>query len=100
MKKIIQAPAKGQVITAQFLGEVAGAINSGIQGPEQEQRGLEDGITPTQTQKWVGVSYETTTVRVSDPEDEDVFVDVERFTSITFRTPHGFVELVIPDIDA
>lgn len=52
-----------------------------------------------QIETWDEVFRGTETVRVTNPEDSEQYVDVERVTGITFRRPDGVLVLLRLDND-
>lgn len=89
---------RGDTITADpFLNSIVRAVN-GAQGrfsaPNQVAAPVEfSTIAPTEI--WREVTRTTATERVFDPNDETVFVDVLRITSVGMRRPDGTVVLLV-----
>lgn len=101
---VLNPPGKGQIITAQFLGQVAGDINdlkTHVGAPSQEG-GAPVTVDPNDPQlpaqpaeTWSEIERTTDTTRVEDPSDSSVYVDVEYATSITMARPDGSVVLLV-----
>lgn len=80
---MLRAPTvrTGQRLTADLWNELARAVNSGLAAP----RDLTRGVTADEVSNVVLQGVEKTVVaeRVYDPNDETVYVDVDRYTSHT-----------------
>lgn len=105
---------KGQVITARFLNKVVDDVNRLNQFVKpRDQRGVapdakadpdeNETVEGISSEVWIELSRQTDTVRITDPDDEDTYVDVQRISNITFGRPFGKggVTLVFnnPDIE-
>lgn len=92
---IVEPFQKGRVIRAKQLNVLVREVNANteaIRGPQQLNQGLPDGTV--ELQQTVGVYRETerveTTVRVTNPEDSEQYVDVARMDEVQFN---GFIEI-------
>ena len=110
MTQKIRRAAQGQVLTANHYNQVVDGANLAIDvlGPPRSLRlssadstdveldpdgnGIIDGIGTIQ---YTETDRETTTVRVEDPNDPDVYVDVERIDKITFRSAFNRITLIL-----
>ncbi len=105
---------KGQVITARFLNRVVDDVNRlnqfvkprdqrGVAPPENEAPDDNETTETISSEVWVELSRKTDTVRITDPDDAETYVDVQRISHITFGRPfgRGGVTLVFnnPDIE-
>lgn len=100
--RVERAPGKGQPIRATFLQSLRDALANGreaLPGPARAGQALEIEDAPV-GEVWTETSRETETVRVTNPEDEEQYVDVERMTRVTFVMPSGLtVTLVFSNED-
>lgn len=86
--------APRQIIPADRLNQLVDAANDFRAGqlPRQIQPGAEGPVDESREEvdeEWREVARTTTTVRVSNPEDADQYVDVERAESVTLLLPDG-----------
>jgi len=97
---IFRAPrvSRGQAITARVFNELAEAVDKGINGP----RDLTEGLTAEEAGELSvsggGLYLErariSDVVRITNPEDETQYVDVDRPRAITFIGGAGTLRLV------
>lgn len=91
---VLRGIQKGEVIRASYLNRITDEINT-INGRIAPPHN--DGNTPapapieagSQGEVWNETTRTVQTVRVYDPEDEAVYVDVEQTISISFETADG-----------
>lgn len=89
--RVERAPGKGEPIRASFLGSLRDAVagqREALPGPERAGQPLQVEDAPL-GETWFETSRETETVRVTNPEDEEQYVDVERMTRVSFAMPNG-----------
>ncbi len=89
----------GDVITAQYLNQVTGEINElqrfvppkmlGQDKPTETSGETPSGGSATQSVTWDEWSRSEDLVRVTSPNDEEVYVDVDRIVSVTFKDGGG-----------
>ena len=88
---------KKQPITAKFLNAQVDEINTltgNVDAPRDPDEGGENSPEIEQTAGvWSERSRTSTTVRIEDPNDSSVYVDVARMDSVTFSTPSGPITL-------
>jgi len=75
--------SRGQVLTARIWNQLAQAVNQGIASPRDLDAGLASGEGAEVL--LLELSRTVQAVRVTSPDDESVFVDVDRITSLTVR---------------
>ena len=107
----IRRIAAGGIIRSDWLNRIVDQVNENTQAfrrPTQLNQGTlpirgDDGEpvvpTPSAPDVWVENNRTTSTVRVTNPEDEMQYVDVERIETICFQTPEGEVQLVFKNTD-
>jgi len=84
----------GDKIRAPWLNKVAESINGEpfkktAEKSEQPIRDNDAAENQPVDEIWTEIARTTDTVRVYDPDDDSVYVDVERAATINFRTPAG-----------
>jgi len=84
----------GDKIRAPYLNKIADAVNGeNIKNrstkSEQPIRDNDAAENQPVDEIWTEIARTTDTVRVYDPDDDSVYVDVERAATINFRTPAG-----------
>ena len=80
----------GQPITARWLNDAATIINEVVLAAPRD---LDSGALAEENAGlfWDEISRDSLTVRVTNPEDEDQYVDVDRAEKITFHDSDGRV---------
>ena len=78
---------RGDRLTTELWNDMAGVVNESIAAP----RDLDAGVTADEigTASEHEVSREVTVERVTSPDDENVYVDVNRITALTVRDASG-----------
>jgi len=78
---------RGQALTARLWNSAADAINGGLSAPRDLDGGVESppDAPLVADRSFRKISETTDLVRVEDPENPDVFVDVERVLSVRLR---------------
>ena len=97
MSKALRDWRRGEPISARRLQDGVDAIRD-IQRKRPQTEKAEpldqDGAEPTSDEIWRFVSKTTETERIEDVDDSDVYVDVERTTSVIVRKPNGTTVLI------
>lgn len=97
--------AKGDSITARRLNQIIDVANrlDADRLPRQEAKGGEGPLITDDTkteavsatiETWDEVYRETEVVRVTNPDDSEQYVDVDRVIGIAFRKPDGVLVLL------
>ena len=81
---------RGRRLTASNINETVDALNDylldgpkGVDGLDLERGG----------ERWRATNKTTQTIRVTNPDDSSIYIDVERWVTVTYQTPRGIVVL-------
>jgi hypothetical protein len=89
----VQRIRRGQVIRARYLQQfedVAEAVAGRLRRPRQAGAPLEaEQINSSVGTVWVEIGRIEQTVRVTNPDDDEQYVDVARMVTVTLRSPSG-----------
>lgn len=102
----IRFAQSGQVLSAKHYNQVIDGANLALEvlGPPRSDRlSASDSVDQAESGTVTGIgtiaytetARTTTTVRVEDPNDENVYIDVERIDSITFRSAVNVITLYL-----
>jgi len=87
----IRMIAKGDRITAPYLNSITAKVEKLDEAITPPSELPKDSPAPTREgdETWTEIERTTTTERVTDPNDENVYVDVDRFVTVTFEKSGG-----------
>lgn len=84
---------KGQVIQASYLNRFADALNEQMRRPQQAGKPFDaEQINTAVGEVWVELGRIEQTVRVTNPDDDEQYVDVDRMVTVTMRNARGDTE--------
>ncbi len=90
---------RGQVIRARYLQQfedVAEAFEGQLRRPRQAGAPLEaEQINSSVGTVWVEIGRIEQTVRVTNPDDDEQYVDVARMVTVTLRSPAGDTQTLV-----
>lgn len=105
--KVGERQQRGAVIRATFLNRIVEVVDGRadiITNPRQragERQQIQGDVDPTgqpalsADQVFTEIGRTVSTVRVEDPDDADVYVDVERIDTVTFIGTNGRTMLLV-----
>lgn len=97
MPRAIKDYVRGDKLTAARLNETVTAVRDlqRIVQPEQLESVDQDAAEPPEVnEQWIFVAKTTVTERIEDADDSEVYIDVERTTSVVLERPDGSTVLI------